>query len=93
MISIGKYMKNYTYFYKTFSQKELTNRTGGIIVYPKVGMKTVISVHQKHKKFFDENFTYSVLRLLVAEVDTNKEELKVVKTLKTSYKTQQVCKI
>jgi hypothetical protein len=53
MISVGKYMKNYTYFYKTFSQIDLTNRAGGLMICPKVATKVYISVHQKHKKFYD----------------------------------------
>lgn len=89
MISIGKYTKGYTYFYKTFAEKDLTNRTGGLLMYPKTSMKVFVTIHQKHRKFFDENYAYYVMRLLVAEVDG----LKVVRTIKTNYKTQQVCTI
>lgn len=53
MISIGKYRKGYTYFYKTFSQKDLTNKTGGIMIYPQKATKVYITLHQKHKKFYD----------------------------------------
>jgi hypothetical protein len=53
MISVGKYMKNYTYFYKAFSDKELTNHSAGLFMHLKVPMKVFITIHQKHKKFFD----------------------------------------
>jgi hypothetical protein len=53
MISVGKYMKNYNYFYKAFSEKELTNQTAALFLHSKVNTKAFISLHQKHKKFFD----------------------------------------
>lgn len=35
-------------------------------------MKLSVSLHQKHKKFFDEKFSYDIIRLLIAEVSTDK---------------------
>jgi hypothetical protein len=93
MISVGKYMKNYNYFFKAFSEKELTNNTAALFIHPKVQTKAFINLHQRHKKFFDEKFSYNVLRLLVAEVEVGEGGWKVIKTLQVNYKTQQVCSI
>lgn len=60
---------------------------------PKAHTKAFINLHQKHKKFFDENFSYNLLRLLVAEVEVGQGGWKVVRTLQVNYKTQQVCSI
>ncbi len=81
MISVCKLLKNYNYFYKTFAQKDLINRTGGLVLHLKEPTKAFISLHQKHKKFFDDKFSYDIIRLMIAEVDTSKEQLKVVKTI------------
>lgn len=59
-------MKNYTYFYKAFGEKELTDQTAGLFMHPKANTKAFISLHQKHKKFFDENYAYNVIRLMIA---------------------------
>lgn len=48
-------------------------------------------MHQKHKKFYDQNFSYDILRLMVVEVDSNKQSTKIVRTLSAGYKSQQVC--
>lgn len=86
-------MKNYSYFFKAFSEKELTNNSAALFINSKIPTKAFINLHQKHKKFFDENFSYKVLRLLVAEVEVGEGGWKVVKTLQVNYKTQQVCSI
>ena len=65
VISICKNTKGYNYFSKTFSQKELTDRTGALLVRPSGSVKAHISIHQKHKKFFDDKFSYDIIRILV----------------------------
>lgn len=91
MISVGKYMKNYSYFYKAFSEKDITNNSGALLIRPSVPTKVFITIHQKHKKFFDDNFAYKVLRLLIGEVETGQEGWQLSRTLKVAYKAQQVC--
>ena len=46
-------MKNYQYFFKTFGMKELNQNRGGLLVQLHRPMKVFISIHQKHKKFYD----------------------------------------
>jgi hypothetical protein len=53
VITICKVMKNCEYFFKTFSGKELTNNRGGLLMNFQSPTKVFVSIHQKHKKFFD----------------------------------------
>lgn len=93
VITVCKVFKNYTYHYKSFSQKELTNRTGSIALHPHSPTKVYVSLHQKHKKFFDDKFSYDTIRLLLAEIDTSKEEMRVIKTIKSDFNATQVCSV
>lgn len=61
-------MKNYQYFYKAFGQKELTHNRGGLLMTLHRPMKVFLSIHQKHKKFFDDKFSYDIIKLMIAEV-------------------------
>jgi hypothetical protein len=53
--------------------------------------KVYLSIHQKHKKFYDDKFAYDIIRILVAEVSTSKNSFKVVKTVKSDFKSLQAC--
>ena len=46
------------------------------------------SIHQKHKKFFDKNYQYNVINLMVCEVDKHGQ---AIRTVKSNFNAQQVC--
>lgn len=78
VISICKTTKGYNYYSKTFGQKELADRTGAVLLRPSGPVKAYFSIHQKHKKFFDDKFSYDIIRILVAEVEAVEGSLKVI---------------
>ena len=91
VISVCKVKKGYQYFYKTFDKKELPNNRGGLLLNVGKPTKAFVTIYQKHKKFFDDKFSYDVLRILIAEVSTNKNSFNVVKTLSSDFKPMQAC--
>ena len=93
VISVCKVKKNYNYFFKTFDKKELVNNRAGLLLSMKKPGKIYATIHQKHKKFFDDNFSYDIIRILIAEVNTSKDGFKVVKTIISDFKSHQACPI
>ena len=91
MISVSKIRRNYSYFYKAFDRKELTNNRGGLLLSLSKPGKVYATIHQKHKKFFDDKFTYDIIRILIAEVSTSKNSFKVVKSIESDFNSKQAC--
>jgi calpain-15 len=91
VISVCKVRHNYSYFYRSFDRKELTNNRGGLLLTASKPTKIYATIHQKHKKFFDQTFSYDIIRILVAEVSTNGGSFQVVKTLETDFNAKQAC--
>lgn len=54
-------------------------------------MRATVSVHQKHKKFFDDKFKYGMIKVLLAQVDRRGENIIPSRTIGADFKTQQVC--
>ena len=91
VISVCKVRKNYSYFFKAFDKKELVNNRAGLLLSMKKPGKIYATIHQKHKKFFDDNFTYDIIKILIAEVSTNKNTFNVIKTLESDFNSKQAC--
>ena len=56
-------------------------------------MRVTVSVHQKHKKFFDEKFKYGMIKVLLAEVEKRGQNIIPSRTINADFKTQQVCSV
>lgn len=61
----------------------------------KVGepIQATITVHQKHKKHFDEKFKYGMIKVMVSEINRNGQKLSPLRTIAAEFKVQQVCVI
>ena len=66
VITISRVKYGSNYYYKTFTAKELTDNQGCLLMKVKDKTQVSVTVHQKHKKFFDEKFKYSMVRGLLA---------------------------
>ena len=66
---------------------------GSILMRAGEQMKATITVHQKHKKFFDERFKYGMIKILLAQVDRRGENIIPRRTIGADFKTQQICSI
>lgn len=42
-----------------------------------------ISVNQKHKKFFDDKFSYKMCGILLAKIDANNGKMVIIETIKS----------
>jgi hypothetical protein len=67
-MSVCKVRRGFSYFYKTFSRKDLSSNRGGLMLSLQKPGKVFATIHQKHKKFFDDKFAYDIVRILIAEV-------------------------
>ena len=87
--SLVKY--GYHYFYKTFHQSQLNSHQGSLLFSIKQPTTAHCSIHQKHQKFFDEKYSYEILRLLVGRVEMVDGKIKPIKLIESAFNSRPSC--
>lgn len=93
VITICKVKQGNKYFYKTFKSKEIPNNQACLTIRVREKANFVFTCHQKHKKFFDEKFTYRVGRILIAKIHTKNGKISPIEVIGSDFKAQQVCSV
>lgn len=85
----------YNYFYKTFKACELSNNNEGTMLLKlKNDGQINVTMHQKHKKFFDDKFKYQMLRIMLAKIEISPQNKIIIKkTIKAQFGVTQSVKI